>query len=102
MHTNYNVLQGVAVWSLRPDSSEWCVVVCCSVLQCVAVYCCQFCVAECCSVCSSVVLTNVFLLVVCCGVLQCVAACRSVLQCAVEIFVLQCGTRDLVLLSDVL
>ena len=52
--------------------------------------------------CSSVVLTNVFLLVVCCGVLQCVAACRSVLQYAVEIFVLQCGTRDLVLLSDVL
>ena len=49
-------------------------IVCCSVLQCVAV-CCSVvqCVAVCCRVLQSVA--------VCCSVLQCVAACCSVLQC---------------------
>ena len=49
-------------------------VVCCSVLQCVAV-CCNVlqCVAVCCSVLQCVV--------VCCSALQCAAVCCGVLQC---------------------
>jgi len=49
-------------------------IVCCSVLQCVAVCCSVLqCVAVCCSVFQCVAL--------CCFVLQCVAVCCSVLQC---------------------
>jgi len=71
--------------------------VCCSVLQCVAV--CYSCVAVCCSVLQSV--TRVLqcvavccrVLLVCCSVLQCVAVCCrvslvccSVLQCVAECY----------------
>jgi len=89
------VLQSVAVWR----SVVRCGVVCCSVLQCVAV-CCNVlqCVAMCCSVVQCVA--------VCCmekefetalknlpkGVLQCVAVWCSVVQCiAVYCSALQCA-----------
>ena len=62
-----------------------CVAVCCSVLQCVAVCCTVLqCVAVCCTVLQCVT--------VCCSVLQCVAVCCSVLQgVAVCCSVLQCN-----------
>ena len=83
-----SVLQCVAVWTRAVYSSQDLalqnVAVCRSVLQCVAVPCSVLqCVAECCRVLQSVA--------ECCRVLQCVAVCCSVLQCvAVCCSVLQC------------
>jgi len=64
--------------ALELRSALYCVAVCCSVLQCVAVW--LQCAAVCCSV-----------FAVCCSVLQCAAVCCSVLQCAAMCCnVLQC------------
>ena len=84
---------------VTPAAPFVCVTVCCSVLQCVAMWKCRDsrysicvcgtcveeeifskCVALCCSVlqCVASVLQCV---AVCCSVLQCVAVCCSVLQC---------------------
>ena len=63
---------GVISWRRIAVNFERCIV-CCSVLQCVAVYCSVLqCVAVCCSVlqCAAV----------CCSVLQCAAVCCNVLQ----------------------
>jgi len=68
--------------------------VCCSVLQCVAVYCSVLqCIAVYCSVlqCIAVCFSVLQCVAVCCRVLQCTALCCSVLQCAaVCCSVLQC------------
>jgi len=71
-----SVLQCVAVFRVAVCRSvSQCVAVCCSVLQCVAVCCSVLqCVTVCCSVLQCVA--------VCCSALQCVAVCCSVLQCA--------------------
>jgi len=72
----------------------WQCVVCCSVLQCVAVYCSMLqCIAVCCCVlwqngmlCASATLLrskaskSCVRIAVCCSVLQCVAVCCSVLR----------------------
>jgi len=74
----------VAVCLDRVSVALWCsVLLCCIVLQCVAV-CCSVsqCVAVCCSVLQCVA--------VCCSVLQCVAVCCSVSQCVEIEAVLQC------------
>jgi len=77
-----SVLQCVAVWY----SVVLCVAVCCSVLQCVAV-CCRVlqCVAMWCSVvqCGAVCCSVLQCVAVCCSVLQCVAVCCIALPCAV-------------------
>jgi len=73
-------------------------IVCCSVLQCVAV-CCSVCsvlqcVAVCCSVlqCAAVCCSVLQCVAVYCSVLQCVAMCCSMLQCgAARCNVLQCA-----------
>jgi len=81
-----------------------CVVVCCSVLQCVAVcyiqcvaVCCSaryasdwracHCVAVCCSVLHSVCCSVLQCVAVWCSVLQCVAVCCSVLQCVAVCYI---------------
>ena len=91
MHESIHDASGLTSWSSDCDifsedlvSSQHCsvlqsVAMCCSVLQCVAVWTCirgtQYlsCVAVCCSVLQCVA--------ACCNVLQCVAVYRSVSQC---------------------
>ena len=91
-------------YNMRPDkyrvtkTQRMTHLVCCSVLQCVAVCCSVLqCAAVCCSVLQVTHPAGLFALmmlqcaVVCCSVLQCVAVCCSVLQCAaVCCIVLQC------------
>jgi len=70
-------------------------IVCCSVLQCVAVCCSVLqCVAVCCSVlqCVAVRCSMLQCVAVRCSVFQCVAACCSVLQCVAVM--LQCVERQ--------
>ena len=76
----------------------YCVAVCCSVLQCEAV-CCSVLqhAAVCCSVLqrvaeSRMVSHSMYPLAVCCSVLQRVAACYSLLQCNMSQFVALCRT----------
>jgi len=73
-----------------------CAAVCCSVLQCVAVYySVWYCTTECskCSHTESQVYCGVKCIAVWCRVLQCVTVCCSVLQCVAEVCsVLQCVT----------
>ena len=76
-------------YNMRPDkyrvtkTQRMTHLVCCSVLQCVAVCCSVLqCVAVCCSVlqCVAVCCSVLQCAAVCCIVLQCVAVCCSVLQ----------------------
>jgi len=67
--TQLNLVSSLCLYTTRVREK-----LCCSVLQCVAVYCSVLqCVAVCCSVLQRVA--------ACCNVLQCVALCCSVLQC---------------------
>jgi len=86
------VLQCVAVcWTRSCVRIHVIIEVCCSVLQCVAVfYSVLQCVAMCCNVLQCVAVcwtrscastSSLRCVAVCCSVLQCVAVCCSVLQC---------------------
>jgi len=100
-----NVLQCVAsvytCWTLPWDyvamfcSELRCVVMCCSVLQRVAVGCCVLlCVSMCCSVLQQHATHQKSVAVCCCSVLQCIAVYCSVLQCvAVCCVVCECRTK---------
>ena len=82
-----SVLQRVALNILSTITGAHAVenacIVCCSVLQCVAVCCSVLqCVAVCCSACTITgahTIENAYMM--CCSVMQCVAVCCSVLQC---------------------
>jgi len=71
------------VWEGEYTQTIRSVAVCCSVLQCVAVWLngSQVCVAVCCSVLQGEYTQSIRSVAVCCSVLQCVAVCCSVLQC---------------------
>ena len=64
---------------------------CCSVLQCIAVYCSILCVAACASVSDSMIVGSKSVcgsvlqrVAVCCSVLQRVSVCCSMLQCVLQ------------------